>query len=444
VGSSNGRIALDKFLAFLVGLTGKFPYKGYEWFKVDDGCRGAWNAGVMVGKCAASSNHFGLPSWSRVTLEEILDILKIQPLGAEAVTEMSHDLLSRKILPELQNAVGERWREVGFDWDNGQHLINAYLGVCLSLAEIGEYDGEALRNIGLMGGPGALLDLVRKLPMMTVMLQKDVFPIKVMERLRQDYEVCRAELNELPGQEGLSLIQRVKDYTAQIRGIEDELAALPNTERWIVWMVDECHFYLEGESDTQYASVSRSARALNCIATQSPASLYSRMEEKVCDALLANFPNRVILRQADFEEAETCANLLGGKKKMKSVERSLSHSFEEMASGGSDFGGRGKSSGGSVSYSMKETEEYIVNPNLLVEIPALQAFALTWDGGKMKEPRRVYMKPDFLFMSKEIRSYPPGKVERIPELPDVYLKGEDLFAMTVPRLMQLKVIDPSK
>lgn len=91
-----------------------------------------------------------------------------------------------------------------------------------------------------------------------------------------------------------------------------------------------------------------------------------------------------------------------------------------------------------------DSEEWIVNPSELVTIPALQAFALTWDGGRMRELRRVYMKPDFVYMSEEIRSYPPGKEKRIPKLPKGYNKGDDLFAMSVARLMQLKVIDPSK
>jgi hypothetical protein len=305
---------------------------------------------------------------------------------------------------------------------------------------------EVLDVAALAGGADGFRALFEKLPVALILPRKVMFHPTVQERLSQEKAALAAELTDrrAAGQSGgargvgLSLIAKVRDLTREIREVEDELEMMPNTSRYVAWCVDEAHFYLEGEADAQYASVSRSARMVNMIATQGPSSIYSRMEQNVADALLINFPNRIVLRQADAEEAEVCANLLGGKARMEVVDRNMSQNFKALHGGAE--GGRGDAGGGSVSYSVKEEERFIVEPNLLTNLPAFHAVAVSWDGFTMQPPRKIWIKPDFLYIDKRIRRYDPEDPPKFSaKIPSCYPKGTDLYGLTALRMLQLGI-----
>jgi len=316
--------------------------------------------------------------------------------------------------------------------------------------EKGQDRGRKLIEVG--GGVEGFRKLFRDLPLALVLPKGEFWAQEIQKRLNSEKFAAKAELHDArklydrDTGTGLSLIGKIRDLTEEIRLIEDEIAMMPNTERYVVWCVDECHFYLEGETDAQYASVSRSNRAINLIATQGPSSIYSRMEEKTADALLINFPNRIILRQADAEEAETCANLLGGKRRRQVVDRNVTQSFDEMH--GQSGEGRGSATGGSVQFTVKEEERFLVEPGILVDLPAFQGVAVSWDGYEPREPQKVWLKPDFLYVNPTLRQYDPDKGVKgktgFVKLPKAYKRGEDLFAVTVLRLMELGILRPEK
>ena len=405
----------DSAMAFCLGVLGKksgVSRAAFERIPLDPAARGAYRAGTLIEKVMTIP---GLPWPKEMWLgEEPLQIGQIQKKNwsegrAEAVN-------LRKLMTDAD------------------HVIDL-------LGKQGHDTAHAI--VELAGGPTRFKELFRLMPAALALPRKIVFHPAVQARLSQEKLALDAELNDLRSGRGglgagLSLIAKVRDLTREIREIEDALEMMPNCSRYVVWTVDEAHFYLEGESDAQYASVSRSARMINMIACQGPSSIYSRMDEKVADALLINFPNRIVLRQADADEAETCANMLGGKHRTETVDRSMTQSFEDLHGG--TGGGRGKASGGSVQTSVKEEERFVVEPSLLTQLPAFQAVAVSWDGFTMQEPAKVWVKPDFLFLDRRIRDYDPNDPpKRSAKLPPSYPKGTDLFGLTAMRLMQLGV-----
>ena len=406
----------DSSLAFCLGLLGKksgVSRRAFEQLPLDLAAKSAYRSGMLIQKAMTIP---GLP-WPRDVWDGEVPLEMGDTAKAGWSERRQESLILRRFLA---------------DADNAMDLLEKH----------GHDTAHAI--VDLVGGAEKFRALFRRLPAALALPRQTMFHPVVQERLSQEKMALSAELKDARAARGgglgagLSLVAKVRDLTREIREIEDALEMMPDTSRYVVWCVDEAHFYLEGESDAQYASVSRSARMINMIACQGPSSIYSRMDEKVADALLINFPNRIVLRQADSDEAETCANMLGGKHRAETVDRSMTQSFEELH-GGSD-GGRGKSSGGSVQTSVKEEERYVVEPSLLTQLPAFQAVAVSWDGFTMQPPAKVWVKPDFLFLDPRIRAYDPhDPPKRSARLPSTYSKGTDLFGLTAMRLMQLGI-----
>jgi len=128
------------------------------------------------------------------------------------------------------------------------------------------------------------------------------------------------------------------------------------------------------------------------------------------------------------------------------VDRNVTQSFDEMH--GQSGEGRGSASGGSIQFTVKEEERFLVEPGILVDLPAFQGVAVSWDGYEPREPQKVWLKPDFLYVNPTLRQYDPDKGVKgktgFVKLPKAYKRGEDLFAVTVLRLMQLGILRPEK
>lgn len=237
---------------------------------------------------------------------------------------------------------------------------------------------------------------------------------------------------------------RIVDLHKEARRKEAKIAEMPNTERPVLYLMDEAHFFLQGKEDAQYVTVARSNNALNFYSTQSPSNLYATMGEEVTRQFLDSLPNRVVLKMPDAKAAESCAEFLGGKKRVKTVETSISQNFDDMRVNQQAGGGQGKASGGSLTKNMKEEERWVVDIHQIVGLQAMEAFAFVWDGKKNTPPTRVFMKPDYLFTVPEIRSYRRAAGTRYQDLPPEYPDGMDLYALTVPRLLELGIIDASR
>lgn len=230
----------------------------------------------------------------------------------------------------------------------------------------------------------------------------------------------------------------------RIQDLEAQIAEMPNTERPFLYLVDECHFFLQGKDDAQYVSVARSNNAINFYSTQSPNALKAKMDETVASQFLDNLPNRIILRMPDSKAAEACAEYLGGKVRKTITEKQISQNFGDVRANAVKGGGQGRSDGGSVSVSIKEEERWIVELTNIVNLQAFECFAMVWDGKRNIDPRRVYTKPDYTFVVPGIRNYKRIKGDRLGDLPKEYKDGTDLYSLTVPRLLELGVIDASR
>lgn len=238
-------------------------------------------------------------------------------------------------------------------------------------------------------------------------------------------------------------IRLQKAYLA-MRALEAQIAQMPNTERAVLYLTDEAHFFVNGREDAQFVSVARSANALNFYSTQSPNSLIAKMGDEVTKQFLDSLPNRVILRMPDSKTAEACAEYMGGKTYRQVYEKSISQSFDDVRMDRTSGAGRGKSEGGSVSVQVKEEERWVVDLHQIVNLQAMECFAMVWDGKKNAEVRRVYTKPDYLYVTPAVRNFKRSGDKRYADLPKDIKDGEDLYALTVPRLLEYGVIDASR
>jgi len=310
----------------------------------------------------------------------------------------------------------------------------------------GEAEEEAAAELERMGlkDPASL---VKDLPALLVQPLPEILGRHARIGLLTRMERLAADMSMRGDREGGQSTRphgRLRAITQKIRDLESQIAEMPNTERPCLYLCDEAHFFVSGKDDAQYVSVARSAVALNFYSTQSPNALMAKMDESVAKQFLDNLPNRVILRMPDAKAAEACAEYLGGKRRFQVVETNVSQNFGDVRADTVAGGGRGKSEGGSVSVSMKEEERWVVDLHQIVNLQAMEAYAMIWDGKRNTPPRRIYTKPDYLFTLPVIRNYKRVKGDRYGDLPKEYKDGTDLYALTVPRLLELGVIDASR
>jgi hypothetical protein len=320
-----------------------------------------------------------------------------------------------------------------------------------SLAKV-QMEPEVEKNLLILGfsGPELVAEAARALPgimvtgLDTVMDRKAI--MKWTSRMEQLIHDERGDKDRDDSGAGASLRPRFKlrSIYKRIQQLEAQIAEMPNTERPILYLVDEAQFFVNGKEDAQYVSVARSNNALNFYSTQSPNALFAKMDESVAKQFLDNLPNRVILRMPDAKAAEACAEYLGGKVRRNFLETNVTQSFGDVRADTMKGGGQGKSEGGSVSVSVKEEERWIVELTNIVNLQAFECYAMVWDGKKNLPPRRVYSKPDYLYVVPMIRNYKRKKGDRYGDLPADYPDGTDLFELTVPRLLELGVIDASR
>ncbi len=425
---------LDKGLVLFMGLAG---CKSAEGGAGDGGTfsviRQTFWAGHMLRLLAQNAKKAGWPAW---TLRE--------------------DGTPRGMAEKDLQAVCEAKQGGGWVRRQAEQFKAEVHGALDSARQIRERRYDIWSGLGVYGLEGLLTDpsmheaaerMLAEVPLGIVLPVSTMFAQTAQDFLDTQASAVERELGFLGKEayrDSLSLFAKISQLSDEIRSVNDALEEMPNTERYVVLIIDECHFFLEGESDAKYASVARSNKSINVIATQGPSSIYSMMEEKVADNLLTNFPNRIVMKLNNTKEAEECADLLGGKCRQQVTERNLTQSFQQMTAQDAQFGARGKSGGGSVQVTVKEEERYLVDPALLVFLPAFHAVASTWDGAVPKPPRRILCKPDFLITSPEVRNYSESHTNhRLPKVGKKW-NGKDLYMLPAVRLWQMRVINPSR
>lgn len=171
-----------------------------------------------------------------------------------------------------------------------------------------------------------------------------------------------------------------------------------------VFVCDEYqHFATVGgndpNGDEKFFSMSRQAKCIPIIATQSISSLKDTLTGDGWRTLLQTFRNKVFLTQADEFSIQAAATLCGKQDRIK-----LGYSLSESSSDArvSLLAGRMVSNKGSItaskSYSLQK--DFIFDERSFTLLRNAQAIMISFDGMNPLEPVYVYLKPWYLDRNK--------------------------------------------
>lgn len=170
--------------------------------------------------------------------------------------------------------------------------------------------------------------------------------------------------------------------------------------REAVFLCDEYQsFATAGESDPsgdeKFFALSRQAKCIPIVATQSISSLRSTLPGETWRTLLQTFRTKIFLALSDDFSAKTASELCGKEEQLK-----LNYSFSEH---GQDAGvsvltglatAQRASIGASKGYSVQR--DFVFEPKIFAELKNAQAIVLAYDGLNPLPPSYCYLKPYYL------------------------------------------------
>ncbi len=170
--------------------------------------------------------------------------------------------------------------------------------------------------------------------------------------------------------------------------------------REAVFLCDEYHaFATVGESDPsgddKFFALSRQAKCVPIVATQSVSSLRSTLPGESWRTLLQTFRTKIFLALSDDFSARTASELCGKDEQLK-PQYTLSETGQDA--GVSVLSGRAAAHratiGASKSYSVQR--DFVFEPKTFAELKNDQAIVLAYDGVNPWPPTYCYLKPYFL------------------------------------------------
>lgn len=167
-----------------------------------------------------------------------------------------------------------------------------------------------------------------------------------------------------------------------------------NTKRPLIFISDEYQEYVTA-SDADFYSVSREARCINIVSTQSYSSLLKTLKsEEALQTILTNLTNKIWLRTDDKKTADAAVAQCG-----TIVREDVSKTFNENAKlGYNQLMGRNMKSdasfGESLNVALRITEKFKVN-TFAVDLPIFRAVAYLSDGERILNPSIVHLEPYF-------------------------------------------------
>jgi len=185
------------------------------------------------------------------------------------------------------------------------------------------------------------------------------------------------------------------------------LGRIPKIERekerpWreVLFLCDEYHaFATVGESDPsgdeKFFALSRQAKCIPIVATQSISSLRSTLPGESWRTLLQTFRTKIFLALSDDFSAKTASELCGKEEQLK-----LSYSFSETGqdAGVSVLTGRSAAPRSmiSASKSYNVQRDFVFEPKVFGELKNAQAIVLAYDGFNPHPATYCYLKPYYL------------------------------------------------
>ena len=170
--------------------------------------------------------------------------------------------------------------------------------------------------------------------------------------------------------------------------------------RPVLFLCDEYHsFATTGESDPtgdeKFFALSRQARCIPIVATQSISSLRSRPSRRVVANPAADFSHQNLLTLSDDFSARTASELCGGEEQLK-----LNYSISENGQDArvSMLTGRAAAHRAAISTSKSYSvqRDRVFEPKIFAELKNAQSIVLAYDGLNPLPPCYCYLKPDYL------------------------------------------------
>ena len=191
-----------------------------------------------------------------------------------------------------------------------------------------------------------------------------------------------------------------QDFQRAVLARIPRMAADPGrTWRDVVFVCDEYqHFATAGESDPggdeKFFSLSRQARLVALVATQSISSLRSALPGESWRTLLQTFRTRIFLTLADESSCRQASEACGQAERLKE-QYSISESSRSGVGLLSGRAGGGKGTFG-VTKSYSPRREAVFPPSAFAELRNAQAIVAAYDGRNPMPPTYCYLKPWYL------------------------------------------------
>ena len=176
------------------------------------------------------------------------------------------------------------------------------------------------------------------------------------------------------------------------------MAAAPERHRReVVFMCDEYHaFATVGESDPtgddKFFSLSRQAKCIPIVATQSVSSLRSALPGESWRTLLQTFRTKVFLAMSDDYSTRVASDLCGKEEQLK-LHYNIAESGQDARV--SVLTGRATAHKATISTSKSYAvqRDYVFEPKVFAELRNAQAVVLAYDGLDPQPPTYCYLKP---------------------------------------------------
>jgi hypothetical protein len=192
-----------------------------------------------------------------------------------------------------------------------------------------------------------------------------------------------------------------QDFQRAVLGRIPRMAREPDRPwREVLFLCDEYHaFATVGEQDPtgdeKFFALSRQARCIPIVATQSLSSLRSALPRESWRTLLQTFRTKVFLALSDDFSAKVASDLCGRREQLVPQ---YSISENDQGAGVSFLTGRTTANRATISASKtyKVERNPVFEPKTFAELQNGQAVVLAYDGLNPQPPTLCYLKPDYL------------------------------------------------
>ena len=170
-----------------------------------------------------------------------------------------------------------------------------------------------------------------------------------------------------------------------------------NRERTTAFICDEYAEYVT-KTDGEFFSLSREAKCINIVSTQSYSSLKNTLkDENAVKVICQNLINKIWYRTDDIFTIEEAQKLIGKEDKIK-TSKNISENAKETIYSRMTNSMSSVDSTISESFNLYTQNEYIYDTNFFTQkLQTFTALAFLSDGNKIIEPRKLNMFPYFKY-----------------------------------------------